>query len=227
MEAATSAEAETNRDGQPDLEAAPAHPMEAGADASVPDATQDADRWSLKDAVSSADARPIPPDAPPATCFDGVKDGDESDVDCGGSCAGCGPHKLCYEDFDCSNTASGCETASGGCSCQYITHQCVYNHCLDGKISGDETGVDCGGVTCGACANGLGCRQNSDCKSMACDAVTSLCVSNQCADHKLDGTESDVDCGGIQCNPCLTGRICVRSFDCQSGHICLSTHVCN
>jgi hypothetical protein len=184
-------------------------------------------RWQYRDAASPADARPIPSDARPATCLDGVKDGDESDVDCGGSCDGCGPHKLCYGDFDCSVTASGCEPATGGCFCQYITHQCVFDHCYDGKISGDETDVDCGGSMCNPCVNGLGCRQNSDCKSLACDGVTFLCILNLCFDRKQDGAESDIDCGGINCGPCSTGRKCGSSFDCQSGHTCLSTHVCS
>jgi hypothetical protein len=211
---------------------------EATADAAAADATQD-DQHSAADAASddgpsegttdvnadgSSDAPVIPSDAP-ATCFDRVKDGDESDVDCGGSCAGCGPHKLCYGDFDCSATASGCDTATGGCFCQYVTHQCVYNHCFDGKVSADESGVDCGGATCVPCANGLTCRQNSDCRSMACDAITNLCDANQCADHKRDGLETDIDCGG-GCNACAVGQMCGSSFDCQSGHLCLSTHLC-
>jgi hypothetical protein len=211
-----------------DAEAAQEAPMEGSADASIHDAMQDVYRGRYRDAVSPADAQSIPPDARPITCSDSVKDGDESDVDCGGSCAGCGPHKLCYEDFDCSATASGCETASGGCFCQYITHQCVFNHCYDGKTSGDETDIDCGGTTCGACANSLNCRENSDCKSMACDAVTFLCTPSQCFDHKRDGTESDVDCGGSDCRrPCGAGQTCNSSFDCQSGHPCSTIHVCN
>ena len=34
-------------------------------------------------------------------CVNGVKDGDESDVDCGGGCPGCGTGQLCSLDEDC------------------------------------------------------------------------------------------------------------------------------
>jgi hypothetical protein len=40
------------------------------------------------------------------TCRDGIKDGKETDVDCGGPCAptyGCGPQGACNADSDCSN----------------------------------------------------------------------------------------------------------------------------
>lgn len=41
------------------------------------------------------------------TCNDNLKNGDETDVDCGGSCeAGCGPGKECIEDSDCQETVT-------------------------------------------------------------------------------------------------------------------------
>ena len=39
-------------------------------------------------------------------CADGVKNGDETDVDCGGSCAPCGAMKACSLESDCSGTLS-------------------------------------------------------------------------------------------------------------------------
>ncbi|GMH92953.1 hypothetical protein TL16_g12498 [Triparma laevis f. inornata] len=49
---------------------------------------------------------------PPAHCLNGVVDGDESDVDCGGSCFPCVNDKFCKTDEDCS--LSFCE--DGVCS---------------------------------------------------------------------------------------------------------------
>ena len=45
----------------------------------------------------------VPPDLlpPPATCKDGIKNGNESDVDCGGSCGKCGGGKRCAANADC------------------------------------------------------------------------------------------------------------------------------
>lgn len=37
------------------------------------------------------------------TCRNLVKDGDETDQDCGGLCGGCGPEKACKVDNDCAN----------------------------------------------------------------------------------------------------------------------------
>ena len=39
----------------------------------------------------------------PLTCSDGVLDGDETAVDCGGSCAGCGLNSTCVRRDDCGD----------------------------------------------------------------------------------------------------------------------------
>jgi hypothetical protein len=186
------------------------------------DTTTDADGAGDAPAEAAADTGA---DATGA-CADGIKDGSETAVDCGGSCPPCGPSKHCLSNSDCSPTASGCDTVNGGCYCQSGALVCVYNHCYDRVKDVGETAVDCGGNLCSACADGLGCLGNSDCLYMACDAISLVCVANQCADHHQDGTESDVDCGGINCNPCPTGGHCNDSFDCASGHTCSASHAC-
>src|SRR2546430_473031 len=42
-------------------------------------------------------------DLTPALCGDGMKDGDETDVDCGGSCAACDIGKACSNGTDCKS----------------------------------------------------------------------------------------------------------------------------
>lgn len=37
------------------------------------------------------------------TCSDAISNGDESDVDCGGSCAPCFNGRLCYQNGDCQS----------------------------------------------------------------------------------------------------------------------------
>jgi hypothetical protein len=84
-----------------------------------------------------ASATPVPPGPPPpaeipATCRDGVKNGSESDVDCGGpDCPRCTTGKRCNSRADCTtafclnNVCTACEasmTSAGtqcgpGCSC--------------------------------------------------------------------------------------------------------------
>ena len=70
------------------------------------------------------------------------------------------------------------------------------------------------------------CQQDTDCAFNACDALMHECTSGQCGDHRQDGDESDVDCGGQICNACLTGQRCRNNFDCQAGHPCGASHLC-
>ncbi len=74
------------------------------------------------------------------TCTDQVRNGDETDVDCGGSCKQCNNGKRCTLDSDCS---------SNYCS-QGI---CKAPSCSDGVKNQEEKGIDCGGP-CKACAPG-------------------------------------------------------------------------
>src|SRR5262249_46534340 len=99
--------------------------------------------------------------------------------------------------------------------------------CQDHHHDGLESDVDCGGGICAGCALGQNCQVNSDCASKACDATTLHCVGSQCADHKQDGAETDVDCGGGGGGACDVGMKGLVNFDCHSGHVCSATlHVC-
>jgi hypothetical protein len=138
-----------------------------------------------------------------------VKDGTETDVDCGGLCPPCADGKMCKVDNDC--TSMGCDALS-------LT--CVANPCTDHQKDGTETDVDCGGGTCPTCADGKHCMVNSDCTSMACDAVSFTCDASQCMDGKPDGNETDVDCGGGQCPQCAIGKKCLGDTDCVSPSAC-------
>ena len=149
-------------------------------------------------------------------CGNGVKDGNETDVDCGGSCPGCWLAQHCLRNHDCSAASPGCNTKLGGCSCDAISLTCVADRCIDHKKDGDESDVDCGGFTCPACGTGMICTSNGDCKSSGCDALTALCAASQCADHQRDGNETDVDCGGGFCTPCSLGMGCRIDYDCTS-----------
>ena len=46
------------------------------------------------------------------TCYDGQLDGDETAIDCGGSCAGCGLNSNCLRRDDCGEgTCQACKCA--------------------------------------------------------------------------------------------------------------------
>lgn len=203
-------------------------PVDTGTDARLTDAPhesrppEDAAHDATPDAPSETSTTDAPP---PASCTDGIKDGNETDVDCGGGvCVGCGPSKRCHVDRDCGGaTVSGCDADGGGCFCDATSRTCVYSHCYDHTRDEGETGLDCGGGFCAPCVDGQGCVQDSDCVNGACDALSLLCIANTCVDHRQDGSETDVDCGGSNtCSRCPVGDKCVFRSDCLVGHVCVA-----
>jgi len=140
-------------------------------------------------------------------CDDGVKNADETDLDCGGAtCAKCDVQKTCADSTDC---ASGvCAEGSGGKRCQAPT-------CSDGIKDGDETDVDCGGGTCGKCSETKGCTVRDDCSTDVCKS--GVCVVPVCNDGETNGSETDVDCGGPDCPRCASTKACTTADDCASG----------
>lgn len=105
--------------------------------------------------------------APEHTCFDRVLDGDETDIDCGGSCMPCATQGTCADAGDCQSQS--CVTpdaeADGG--------RCAAPTCSDGVRDGYETDVDCG-WNCTACARGQHCERPVDCASEIC-TTNSVC----------------------------------------------------
>jgi hypothetical protein len=97
-----------------------------------------------------------------ATCSDGVMDGDETDIDCGGSCVPCKDGLGCKIQGDCLgyNCRAGAYPTCG----QFISY------CYDGVQNGMETDVDCGGGFCPRCYPGQTCGVNADCTSNNCVA---------------------------------------------------------
>jgi hypothetical protein len=140
-------------------------------------------------------------------CPDGVKNGAETDVDCGGAqCPKCASGKTCAQASDCT---------SGVCN---VT--CRAPACDDTVKNGTETDVDCGGA-CVKCANGKLCVLGSDCQSGVCNVT---CRAPTCSDGVKNGGESGVDCGGppppgggSACQRCPPGQSCTAPSDCQSG----------
>lgn len=92
---------------------------------------------------------------PADRCRDRVRDGDETDVDCGGSCQPCTAGAGCVAPGDCQT--AGCDA-----------NVCRAPSCSDGVRDGFESDVDCGGV-CGVCQLGQVCFNTGDCVSGRCD----------------------------------------------------------
>ena len=89
----------------------------------------------------------------PATCTDGVKDGTETDVDCGGDL----PRLRRRQEV----RAPAPTARSGVCDRRHV---CQAPTCTDGVKNGTETDVDCGGGACARAARtGKTCAVDADC----------------------------------------------------------------
>ncbi len=140
---------------------------------------------------------------------DGVRNGDETGLDCGGAAPPCAAGQACNTGGDC------------------ISGDCQGNKCTDGpparaddgKKNGDESDVDCGGKStqAPACADGKTCNVAADCASKVCGADKKCAVPTG-TDQVQNGDESDVDCGGKTTGApkCAVGKACAKHEDCAS-----------
>ncbi len=137
---------------------------------------------------------------------DGMKNGDETDVDCGGTKApACADNKGCLVAPDC--TSSVC---SGGI--------CRAPSPTDGVQNGDETGKDCGGAKAPKCPAGEGCVTTNDCDNVKCDTAAKKCLPAAHDDGIQNLDETGVDCGGptMAVARCPSGQGCVAVTDCDN-----------
>ncbi len=145
----------------------------------------------------------------PTACENGVKDADETDIDCGGLCPGCLDGANCNTNTDC---------ISGYCH----NGICVIAACDDNVKNANETDVDCGGGVCLPCGMNKTCISDADCASGSCNF--GLCSNpDTCADGILSGTESDVDCGGSCPVKCGENKNCHSTLDCSAGLMCIES----
>ena len=135
------------------------------------------------------------------TCEDGIQNGDETGVDCGGDCPPC-TTPTCEDGIQ-----NGDET---GVDCGGSCSPCINPPtCEDGIQNGDETGVDCGG-DCSPCINPPTCEdgiQNGDETGIDCGGDCPPCTTPTCEDGIQNGDETGVDCGG-SCSPCINPPTC-------------------
>ena len=129
------------------------------------------------------------------SCSDGVQNGQETGIDCGGpDCPACPTEPSCSDGIQ-----NGQETGvdCGGPDCLACPT------CDDGIQNGGETGIDCGGPDCTACPtcdDGIqnGGETGIDCGGPDCP------VCPTCDDGIQNGQEAGIDCGGPDCPDCPT-----------------------
>jgi len=133
----------------------------------------------------------------PASCNDAVKNGSETDVNCGGACQDCATGKDCKVNTDCkSNLCTGlvCQAS-----------------CVDTVKNNAETDIDCGGGTCPKCADGKTCNGGTDCLSTLC--TLNKCAAPTCMDGLKNGAETGIDCGGPTCSSCALDHLVINEVD--------------
>lgn len=133
----------------------------------------------------------------PTGCSDAVKDGGETDKDCGGPCSPCADGKHCVGPADCQ---------SGVCKGKI----CKAPTCGDGVKNGPETDTDCGGG-CPPCGETKACGAPGDC-------LSGVCASNACCTPTMDVMTCLGRCGPIanncgftvMCGGCFGPATCVQ-----------------
>lgn len=149
------------------------------------------DNHRILDAVIHHEGGPAP------TCEDGIQNGDEQGVDCGGeTCAACAT----CEDGIQNGDEEGVDCGGGTCpECSSAPPSTP--SCEDGIQNGTETGVDCGGEDCEACSESVECPP--ECPPGCVTYVYPPCAPlPPCCNGVQDGDETGVDCGGGCPNIC-------------------------
>ncbi len=154
---------------------------------------------------------PCPQAAAPSTCGDGIKNGDESDVDCGGPCAPCANGRACSGHGDCqsnhcvSSTCRECETAA---HCPDSDNPCRDAACINGActiVTADRVMGSCNTGMPGVCGSG----------ELRCVAGEQQCTQTVFPTAEIcDGLDND--CDGIVDE----GAVCANEQSCQSGRCC-------
>jgi len=148
-----------------------------------------------------------------AKCDDGAKNGDETDVDCGGPhCPTCDQGKMCTANEDCTTTfctdgfccGEACDGACLACNLAGSEGDCkpIDKYAEDPNYGMGEAclyaeGEECSGA--GLCGKGAGqpCMGNAE------------CVSFKCADPDMDMMKTCVR---------ADGEPCTQNGDCQSNN---------
>ncbi|MDB4943066.1 MAG: hypothetical protein JWP97_2600 [Labilithrix sp.] len=141
----------------------------------------------------------------PATHDDGIKNLDETGVDCGGPTATvkrCATGESCVATTDCDNVL-----------CNATGKKCDPPTPTDGLKNGSETDVDCGGTAptnAPKCVISKTCKANSDCSSNGCSANTGTCDLPSCASGETAGI---VTCGAKETGEAgATHESCCKSL---------------
>ncbi|MBK8257643.1 MAG: hypothetical protein IPK82_33855 [Polyangiaceae bacterium] len=158
-----------------------------------------------KVAACSAQGACIEKDAP-----DGQPASAQVEGDCKQNVCQKGQPAAVNDGKDVENDGQDCTTDS--CEAGLPKHEPT----LEGKCeqAGGKVCDAFGSGTCVGCNVDLDCEGDPEGKTFCDDAQ--VCVVPDCLDAEHNGAETDVDCGGPDCAPCLEGSMCEVDADCLS-----------
>jgi cysteine-rich repeat protein len=149
------------------------------------------------------------------SCDDGITNGDETGVDCGGSCDGCPGGSACSDSNDCETDIC-------------FTGICQPTQCGDGVINGNEEcdGADLGGATCldlGFPGGTLSCKASCDFDKSGCNILAScgdgLVDPPEECDNGLANSDSAPDACRTNCtNPFCGDGVQDTGEECDDGN---------
>jgi hypothetical protein len=224
---ASSDRADTAGSDRPDTGTDKGSAVDTGTDAPKdvgPDASGDASNDTRTDGGGDASEGGI--DGAVPTCSDGIKNSDETGIDCGGHCGKCGAGQPCVMATDCQFGICKADGTCGACSaatdCGGAETECQHRTCTAG-VCGDARS---------AAGTVLTVQTVGDCKQRQCAADGTVAVVNDGSDLPDDknpctndictaGTPShtlmpvNTNCGGAntcnasgQCIGCTVGTDC-------------------
>lgn len=133
-------------------------------------------------------------------CVDGVKNADETDTDCGGTCGPCDLGHSCTKDSDCSGGHCAPGNVCCNMACTGACTNCTQNFGKCHYLLTGKTDANCN--TDKACLDGVGCvgMQGAAC------FLGDDCMSKSCMPAGMPAV--------LVCSPGLPGAPCVTTGDC-------------
>jgi hypothetical protein len=190
-----------------------------------------ADASSGGDAATDGNAIP--------TCSDGIKNSDETGVDCGGHCGKCGPGQPCVLATDCQFAVCKTDGMCGACAsasdCPGVESECQHRTCTAGVCGMDKV----------AAATVLTVQPAGDCQRRQCDGAGAVqtvpdntdlpddrnpCTNDLCTSGTPSHTlvAANTNCGGA--NTCNASGQCVGcgvASDCPGSDTPCRTRTCS
>lgn len=144
---------------------------------------------------------PTPTATPTPNCSDGIKNGSETGVDCGGGlCPACPLGQGCAATNDCVATAA---CSGGTCVCAVGQSDCNSNPIDACEVSTANDPTNCGGcgLVCAAPNGTPGCTA-SICTIAACNVGRANCNNVSADGCEIDTTSNHSNCGscGLTCS---------------------------